>query len=85
MLQAAGLDIAVLEATVRYLRPVRFDDLVDVHVLLGRATRTTFEIGYLLVVEGVAVSVGVTVHGCVDRNARPARLPEWLRQLGSAD
>ena len=82
-LQADGLDIAVLEATIRYLRPLRFDDEVGVNVMVGRATRTTFEVGYLLTVGDVAAATAVTVHGCVDRGGRPARLPPWLRELGS--
>ena len=82
-LQSDGLDIAVLEAALRYLRPLRFDDEVTVHVMVGPATRTTFEVGYLLTVAGVAAATAVTVHGCVDHNGRPARLPGWLRELGS--
>lgn len=82
-LQAEGLDIAVLEAMVRYLRPLRFDDEVIVHTLVAPATRTTFEVGYLLTVGGVASATGVTVHGCVDGSGRPTRLPPWLRDLGS--
>ena len=82
-LQAEGLDIAVLEVTLRYLRALRFDDEVTVHVMVGAATRTTFEVGYLLMMAGVAAATAVTVHGCVDRGGRPARLPAWLRELGS--
>ena len=64
-------------------RALRFDDEVMVHVMVGAATRTTFEVGYLLRVADVAAATAVTVHGCVDRRGRPARLPPWLRDLGS--
>ena len=50
----AGLDSAVLEAYVRYRQPLRFDDEVDVHLRLASATRTTFQMAYLLTVGGVA-------------------------------
>ena len=82
-LQADGLDIAVLEVTVRYLRALRFDDEVAVNVMVGGGKRTTFEVAYLLTVADVAAATAVTVHGCVDRGGRPARLPGWLRDLGS--
>ena len=82
-LQADGLDIAVLEVTLRYLRALRFDDEVAVHVVVGGGKRTTFEVGYLLTVADVAAATAVTVHGCVDRAGRPARLPGWLCDLGS--
>jgi acyl-CoA thioester hydrolase len=79
-----GLDAAVLEAYVRYRQPLRFDDEVDVHLRLASATRTTFQMAYLLTVDGVAASTAVTVHGMVTANGRPARLPAWLVELGSA-
>jgi acyl-CoA thioester hydrolase len=79
-LRAEGVDIAVLEASVRYLRPVHFDDEVDVHLVLASATRATFQIGYLLCVDDEVCSTAVTVHGCVDTSGRPVRLPAWIRE-----
>jgi acyl-CoA thioester hydrolase len=82
-LRAEGVDYAVLEAYVRYLQPLRFDEQVDVHLVLGHASRATFQLGYLLTVEDGARATAVTVHGCVDRNSRPARLPRWLAELAA--
>lgn len=81
-LRAEGVDYAVLEAFVRYLQPLRFDDLVTVHVVLGEARRASFQMGYLLTVEGERRATAVTVHGCVDPDGRPVRMPVWLRELG---
>ncbi len=72
----AGIDFAVLELFVRYRRPLLFDDVVDVHVRAGHLTRTTFQIAYLLEVDGEARSTAVTVHGAVDESGRAARLPD---------
>jgi acyl-CoA thioester hydrolase len=74
-----GIDFAVLEAFVRYLRPLRFDDQVDVHLVVGAPSRATFQIGYLLTVAGVPHASAVTVHGCVDPDGRPVRMPAWLQ------
>ncbi len=74
----AGIDFAVLELFVRYRRPLYFDDPVDVHVMAGALTRTTFQVGYLLEVEGQARATAVTVHGAVDSDGRPRRMPAWL-------
>ncbi len=71
-------DFPVLEVAVRYRKALRFDQEVDVHLVIGAVTGTTFQIAYLLTVEGVAVATAVTVHGCVDRQGRPARLPAWV-------
>lgn len=79
----AGLDSAVLEAYVRYRLPLRFDDEVDVHLRLASATRTTFQMAYLLTVDGEAAATGVTVHGMITADGRPTRLPAWLVELGA--
>jgi acyl-CoA thioester hydrolase len=79
--QEAGLNAAVLEASLRYRQPLRFDDEVDVHLVLASATRTTFQMAYLLTVDGAPAATGVTVHGLVTAAGRPARLPDWLIAL----
>ena len=62
VLRAEGVDIAVLEAYVRYRQPLRFDDQVTVHLLMGAATRTTFQMAYLLTVDGEARATAVTMN-----------------------
>ncbi len=79
--EANGRDFAVLEASVEYRRPLHFDDEVDVALLIGAVTGTTFQIAYLLSVGGEARATAVTVHGCVDGRGRPARLPAWVRRF----
>jgi acyl-CoA thioester hydrolase len=83
-LRAEGYDLTVLEAFVRYRQPLRFDDVVDVHLRLATGTRTTFQMAYLLTVGGTPHATAVTVHGCVTTAGRPARLPSWLAELGAA-
>jgi acyl-CoA thioester hydrolase len=81
----SGVDSAVLECWLQYRRPLRFDEEVDVHLRLARLTRTTFEIAYLLTVDGEARAVAATVHGMVTRDGRPTRLPSWLREFSGAE
>jgi acyl-CoA thioester hydrolase len=78
-----GLDFAVLEAYVQYRLPLRFDEEVDVHLGMGKVTRATFQLGYLLVVDGQARATGVTVHGCVDVGGRAARMPSWVAAIAA--
>jgi acyl-CoA thioester hydrolase len=82
-LRAEGIDIAVLEASVRYLRPLRFDEIVTVHLVSCNATRTTFELDYLLTVDGRACSTALTAHACVNERGRPVRLPSWLAEVSA--
>lgn len=78
-----GFDLAVIELFVAYRKPLAFDELVDVHLLLGHMTRMTFQVGYLLSVNDEPRATAVTVHTCVDANGRPVRPPGWLRDLAT--
>ena len=82
-LRSEGFEYAVLECFVQYRRPLRFDEEVDVHLVLASVARTTFQMAYLLTVAGEVRATGVTVHGCITTAGRPTRLPEWLTTLGS--
>jgi acyl-CoA thioester hydrolase len=73
-------EFPVLEVSVRYRRPLHFDDEVAVSLRIGAVRGATFQIAYLLAKEGEARATAVTVHGCVDTAGRPVRLPDWVRQ-----
>ncbi|MEP7112327.1 MAG: thioesterase family protein [Ilumatobacteraceae bacterium] len=86
-MRAEGVDYAVLECFVQYRQPLRFDEEIDVYLLLASATRTSFQMAYLLTVgDGPAMKVratAVTVHGCVTTEGRPTRLPDWLGEIAA--
>ena len=82
--RAEGLESPVLESYVRYRQPMEFDDVMTVHLGLAARTRATFQMAYLITVgdpttRDAVRATGVTVHGCVTSDGRPARLPQWLR------
>jgi acyl-CoA thioester hydrolase len=79
--RAEGVDLVVLEVYVRYRRPLRFDELVDIWVTVGALTATTFQVGYLLQVEGETRATAVSVHGAVAAEGRPVRMLPWLAGL----
>ena len=78
-----GIEMNVLEAWVKYRRPLLFDDLVDVHVAVQSVERASFQMGYVLTVDGEVRASGITAHGCVTPEGRPVRLPEWLRAMSA--
>ena len=53
------------------------------HVTLAAVERASFQMGYLLTVDGAVKATAVTAHGCVTPEGRPTRLPTWLRELAS--
>jgi acyl-CoA thioester hydrolase len=77
-----NIEMNVLEAFVQYRQPLLFDDVVDVHTTLASVERASFQMAYLLTVDGEIRSTAVTAHGCVTPAGRPTRLPGWMRQLG---
>lgn len=80
-LRADGVEFPVVEAALQYQRPLHFDDVVEVAVMVGSASAATFQMNYLVACDGQRRASGVTVHGVVDGRGRPLRLPEWLRDL----
>ena len=80
-LHEAGTNFSVVEAWVGYRRPVRFDEVVDVAVVVADVARAWFQVAYLLTVDGESRATAVTVHGCVGNDGRPQRLPAWLREV----
>ena len=82
-LREAGLNFPVIEVALRYLRPTSFDELVDVHLLATSATGATFQLAYLLAVDGEARVLAATAHAVVGDDGRPVRTPPWLRDLVS--
>jgi acyl-CoA thioester hydrolase len=76
-----GVHLVVVEATVRYLLPARFDDLLLIGTSateLGRV-RFSFEYAVRRESDGAQIATGHTVHACVDAASfRPVRLPDWL-------
>lgn len=81
-LRRSGIELPVVEVRAAYLRPLYFDELVDVHVDVTAVGAATVELGYLLAIDGSPRATGVTVHGVVSTTSgRPVRAPEWLRAL----
>ena len=76
-----GFELPVVDISAHYLRPLRFDDVVDVHLSVATARGATFELGYLLCVADEARATAVSRHGVVGPAGRPVRCPDWLAAL----
>ncbi len=83
-LRADGIEFPVVEAAMRYRKPLRFDDVVDVGVRVASAGGATFQMSYRLESAGVERATGVTVHCVMDGQGRPMRVPVWLRERAAA-
>jgi acyl-CoA thioester hydrolase len=78
-IEERGIFLPVLEASVRYLRPARYDDVLEIPILASH-TRVKVRFDYKVFREGSpdVLILGHTVHACVGREGRPTRAPEWL-------
>jgi acyl-CoA thioester hydrolase len=76
-----GVDHTVLECFVQYRKPLRFDEEIHVHLVVAKVTRATFQIAYLIAVDGDIRATAVTAHGCVNALGRPVRMPAWFGEL----
>ena len=81
-LEADGLRLPVIEATARYLRPVLYDDLLEVHTEVTSIGGARVGFAYEVRREGTVgpLATGTTEHATVDASGRPRRLPDTLRQ-----
>ncbi len=63
-----GMHMAVVDLALRYRAPARFDDEIDVEVVLGewRAASIRFDYRLLRVGDGVLLAEGSTRLACVD-------------------
>jgi acyl-CoA thioester hydrolase len=77
------IHMPVVEALVRYLRPARLDDLLDVRCWISERRRASFRFAYDLRSEaGEPVATGYTLHACWDpATSRMIALPPWLQAL----
>lgn len=74
----AGLFMVVAEATVRYLAPAEYDDLLRLRTRVEKIGAAHIRHAYE-VIRGTSILVtGTTTVVCVDREGRVRRLPDWM-------
>jgi acyl-CoA thioester hydrolase len=73
--------IVVAEASCRYKRPARFDDLLTIRTRVVEAQRRTVRFAYEIFNDaGELIATGETLHVICDHTGRPKSLPEKYRK-----
>jgi acyl-CoA thioester hydrolase len=74
--------LPVVEALVRYRKPARLDDLLEVRCWISERKRASFRFAYEILNEaGEAVATGSTLHACQDpATSTLVAVPSWLRE-----
>ena len=74
------LHMPVVEARVRYVKPARLDDLLEVRCWISECRRASFTFGYEIVSEArETIATGSTLHACTDpATGKMTAVPPWL-------
>ena len=76
-LTGAGIHLPVTEASVRYLSPARYDDLLAIRAEIRSCKRASIAFGYRIErVDGVLLAEGETVHAFTDGDGKIVRIPK---------
>jgi acyl-CoA thioester hydrolase len=78
-IERRGIMLPVYEASAQYLRPAKYDDVLDVHLDVTH-TRVKIRFEYKVHRGDELLALGHTVHVCVNREGKPTRAPDWLVQ-----
>lgn len=81
--ESRGFFLPVREARCRYLAPVRYDDLIQIHTALSEQSRASLTFAYEITNQERTqiLCKGTTQHAVVDSRGKPVRIPEWFRIL----
>ena len=74
------IHLPVVEALVRYRKPARLDDLLEVRCWVSERRRASFRFAYEILDEGGdPVATGSTLHACLDPStSEMVAVPSWL-------
>ena len=70
----------VLECTLRYRAPARYDDILQIEVLITELDKIRITFGYRIILKDTAKLIleAETQHVCTSLNEKPKRIPEEL-------
>lgn len=82
-LEERGFRLTVAEAQLRYLKPARYDDLVQITAWVAEAgsRRVSFRYRIERVEDGALLATAETSLVCLSSHGRPARLPDDVLRL----
>lgn len=80
--EARGIVLPVVEARVKYLRPARLDDLLEISLTLDSVGPASFAFDYEVTRDGLLLASGWTRLAVCERDTgRCLGMPAWLRAL----
>src|SRR3989442_7369351 len=85
-METEGFKLPVIEAHCVYRQPAKYDDELEVRTSGASVSPVRVQFTYEIVrlEDAAIIATGPTSHATLDRNGRPCRLPERVRNVLSA-
>lgn len=82
-MEAGGIQLPVIEAHCEYRQGARYDDEIEIRTQAKKLSpvRVQFEYEAIRRADGVLLATGRTVHATIDRDGRPVRMPDRVKEL----
>ncbi len=78
-LEEMGLLLPVIEASCRYVRPARYDDLLTIRTKISEFKGIRLAFSYEVLRDEELLAEGMTRHAFMDKNGRPVKLPKDVK------
>ena len=84
-IEADGIQLPVIEAHCEYRQGARYDDEVEIKTRAKKLSPVRIQFDYEVTrrADAAVLALGHTVHATVDRDGRPVRMPERVKDLFS--
>jgi acyl-CoA thioester hydrolase len=80
--EAAGYFLPLIEAYAKYLRQIRYDDIIQVVSMLKEIPAARLRIDYEIFRDNQKMTEGFTVHSFVDaKSGKPVRAPKMFLDM----
>ena len=78
-----GIQLPVIEAHCEYRQGARYDDEVEIRTRAQKLSPVRIQFDYEAVrrADGAVLASGYTVHATIDRQGRPTRMPDRVKDL----
>jgi acyl-CoA thioester hydrolase len=82
-LEEDGIQLPVIEAHCEYRQGARYDDEIDIRTRAHKLSPVRIQFDYQVVrrADSMVLATGHTVHAAIDRQGRPTRMPDQVKDL----
>ena len=78
-LEEMGINLPVIEASCRYKKPVKYDDLITIRTAVSEFEGIRLGFSYEITRDGQVLAEGRTLHAFMDSGGRPKKLPAEIK------